>query len=65
MPGPDSAPEAPVMMTFSRELLRLLVAATFVMGLVTVDLQVLIPFVVLGYVVLRPRPRTWEANDEP
>jgi len=53
-------------MTFSRELLRLLALSVFVVGLVAVDLRVLIPFVLLGYVFVRPRQaRAWDANDEP
>jgi hypothetical protein len=55
-----------VVMTFSRELLRLLALSVFVVGLVAVDLRVLIPFVLLGYVFVRPRQaRAWDANDEP
>lgn len=52
------------MMTLSQELLRLLVGAVFVIGLVVIDLRILIPFVVLGYFVLRRRPSAWEASDE-
>lgn len=53
------------MILFSRELLRLLIVAVFVIGLVAIDLRVLIPFVLLGYLFVRPRQATaWDANDE-
>lgn len=54
------------MMLLSRELMRLFVLAVITVGLVAVDLRVLIPFALIGYLLLRPRrPDAWDANDEP